>query len=216
MSDLPPPPAVDPVGTGGDDDTNVVLAAITRNGAKGAALTIGVVHRTIELVCVAAAATGLVALVLGVWAWRNTLPGAVLAFVGGGVTLLVAVYVLVRIRALAVAVKHPTEVVAQAQDLVVRAKGSPELHKLAGKLRARKAAKSAGLGRARRALSTGRLISSVIGLASPDPERHRYLIPFTPDRLKNLWIAILVGLWAWLIAAVIASLAFLSLAIQSL
>lgn len=211
MSD---PLLIDP--QSGDDDTSTVLAALTRGGAKGFSVTISVVHRTIEVICAAAAATGLVALVLGVWAWHSSLPGAALAFVGGAVTLAVAIYVLVRVRALAVAVKHPTEVLAQAQDLVLRAKGSPELHKLAGKVRARKAAKAAGLGRARRALSTGRLISSVIGLASPDPERHRYLVPFTPDRLKNLWLAILAGLWAWLISAVIASLAFLSLAIQSL
>ena len=62
----------------------------------------------------------------------------------------------------------------------------------------------------------GRLVSRVIGLASPDPERHRYLTPFTPDRLKNLWLAVLVGLWAWLVSAAIASLALLSLAIGAL
>jgi hypothetical protein len=203
----------------GDDDTSVVLAALTRTGAKGLSVTISVVHRTVELICLAAGATGLVALVLGVWAWRNTLPGALVAFVGGGVTLAVALYVLVRIRALARAVKHPADTLAQAQDLVMRAKGSPELHKLAGTVRTRKAAKAAkaaGIGRARRALRTGKLISSVIGLASPDPERHAYLVPFTPDRMRNLWLATLFGLWAWLISAVIASMAFLSLAIQSL
>ena len=213
MSELPPPPA-QPRDL--DADTSTILDALTRNGAKGLSITIGVLHRTLELICLAAGATGLVALVLGFWAWHRSLPGAAIAIVGGGGTLAVAAYVLVRIRALATAVRHPTEVLSQAQDLVLRAKGSPELHKLAGKVRARKAAKAAGLGRARRALSTGKLISSVIGLASPDPERHRYLVPFTPDRLKNLWLAVLVGLWAWLVSAVIASLAFLTLAIQSI
>lgn len=205
-----------PIERPGDDDTSVVLGFLTRTGAKGLSVTISVIHRTIELLCLAAAATGLVALLLGFWAWHRSLPGSVLAVVGGGSTLVVAVYVLRRVRALTRAVKHPSETLSQAQDLVLRAKGSPELHRLAGSLRARKAAKAAGLGRFRRALSTGKLISSVIGLASPDPERHAYLIPFAPDRLKNLWLAILVGLWAWLISAVIASLAFLSLAIQSL
>ena len=56
----------------------------------------------------------------------------------------------------------------------------------------------------------------MIGLASPDPERHRYLVPFTPDRLKQPVAGDPVGLWAWLVSAVIASLAFLSLAIQAL
>jgi len=205
--------------TGGDADAHVVLTALRTTGAKGLSVTISVVHRTVELLCVAAGATGLVALVLGVWAWRNTLPGAGIAFVCGGVTLAVAVYVLIRVGALAAAIKHPAETLAQAQDLVLRAKGSPELHQLAGAVRtrqSRKAAKAAGVGRARRALNSGRLISRVIGLASPDPERHRYLVPFTPDRLKDLWLAILVGLWAWLVSAAVASLAFLSLAIQAL
>jgi hypothetical protein len=211
VTDLPPPPL-----PGTDDDTSAVLGVLTRNGAKGLSVTISVVHRTIELVCAAAAATGLVALVLGFWAWHRSLPGAVIAVVGGGGTLAVAIYVLTRVRALATAVKHPAEVLSQTQDLVMRAKGSPELHKLASQVRARRGAKAAGFGKVRRAVGTGKLISSVIGLASPDPERHRYLVPFTPDRLKNLWLAILFGLWAWLVSAVIASLAFVSLAIQAL
>jgi hypothetical protein len=202
--------------SGGDDDSSVVLRALADKGAKGVGVTLAVVHRTIEVICLVAAATGLVALVLGVWAWHSSLPGAVIAAVGGVVTIAVAAYVLVRIRALALAVRNPGETLSQAQDLVMRAKGSPELHRLAASVRNRKAAKAAGLGRFRRALSTGRLISSVIGLASPDPKQHAYLVPFTPERLRNLWLAILVGLWAWLIAAVISSLAFLSLAIQSL
>ncbi|MGN6696422.1 MAG: hypothetical protein ACTHN0_19745 [Aquihabitans sp.] len=203
-------------GTGGDADANVVLAALRTTGAKGLSVTISVVHRTVELLCVAAAATGFVALALGWWAWHESLEGAGLALLGGGVTLAVAIYVLIRVRALAAAIKHPAETLAQAQDLVLRAKGSTELHKLAGMVRSGKGAKAAGVGRTRRWLRNGRLISRVIGLASPDPERHRYLVPFTPDRLKNLWLAILIGLWAWLISAVIASLALLSLAVQAL
>ena len=207
------PPIEQPVG---DDDASAVLGVLTRGGTKGISVTIGIVHRTIELLCVAAGATGVVALLLGFWAWHNSLSGAVLAVGGGGATLAVAVYVLVRIRALARAVRHPADALAQAQDLVMRAKGSPELHALAAKVRARKGAKAAGLGRMRRALTTGKLISSVIGLASPDPQQHALLVPFTPDRLRNLWLAIIIGLWAWLISAVIAALAFLSLAIQAL
>lgn len=201
---------------GSADDASVVLAALTRTGAKGLSITIGVVHRTIELLCVAAAATGAVALLLGVWAWHESLPGSAVAVAGGGVTVVVAVYVLIRIRALAQAVRHPADTLAQAQDLVLRAKGSPELHQLARTVVARRTAKAAGLGRFRRALSTGRLVSRVIGLASPDPVQHAYLVPFTPERLKNLWLAVLLGLWAWLISAAIASLALLTLAVQSL
>lgn len=207
---------------GGDDDANVVLAALRTTGAKGLSITITVVHRSIEVICLAAAATGFSALALGWWAWHAALPGAVVACATGGTTLVIAVYVLLRVRALAAAIKHPTETMNQAQDLVLRAKGSPELHRLASAVRTRRsgraarATKAVGVGKARRAMRMGRLVSRVIGLASPDPERHRYLVPFTPDRLKNLWLAVLVGLWAWLVSAAIASLALLSLAIGTL
>lgn len=200
-----------------DRDLSVVLDALARGGAKGFSLAVRTVHRTLEVVCIAAAATGVVAFALGEWAWHRSLPGAVLALLVGATTVGVAVYVLVRIRALARAMRRPGDAVAQAQDLAMRAKGSPELHQLARQVAAgRGAAKRAGLGRTRRALRTGRLISTVIGLASPDPVQHDLLVPFTPARLKALWLAIGVGLWTWLVAAVMASLALLSLAIQSL
>jgi hypothetical protein len=205
-----------PVRPGADDDANVVLGVLTRTGAKGVSVSLALAHRTIELICIVAGATGAAALLLGLWAWHRSLSGAVVAVVGGGTTIVVAGYVLVRARALAQAIRHPAETLAQAQDLVLRAKGSPALHQLAARVRARRSARAAGLGRMRRALATGRLISGVIGLASPDPERHAHLVPFTPDRLKNLWLAIVLGLWAWLVSAVIASLALLTLAIQAL
>lgn len=200
----------------GTDDVAFVTRLLTRSGPRTLSVVIGALHRTIELICVAAGLTGLVALLLGVWAWHHSLPGAAIAVAAGLPTLVIAGYVGMRTRALAAAIRRPNEVLAQAQDLVLRAKGSPELHKLAGRLRDRKAAKNAGLGRMRRAVRTGQLVSSVIGLASPDPKRHDLLIPFTPDRLRNLWLAVTIGLWAWLISAVMASLAFLSLAIQAL
>ena len=200
----------------GEADASVVLARLSRLGSKGASLAIGAVHRTIELVCVAAALTGLVALLLGVWAWHNSLPGAAVAILAGVPTIYVALYVLVRTRALARAVKQPARAVAQAQDLVIRAKGSPELHQLARRVASGGTKRQPGVGRLRRALRSGQLISAVIGLAGPDPKEHDLLVPFTPARLKMLWLAITVGLWAWLISAVMASLAFLSLAVQSL
>ena len=204
------------LGAEADADASVVLARLTQVGTRGASLTINALHRTIELICLAGGLTGLVALLLGVWAWHHSLPGAALAVVAGVPTIAVAIYVLVRIRALARAVKQPGRTLAQAQDLVMRAKGSPELHRLARRVASRGTKREAGVGRLRHALRSGRLISAVIGLAGPDPKEHDLLVPFTPARLKTLWLAVTVGLWAWLVCAVIASLAFLSLAIQSL
>ena len=200
----------------GDADASVLLDRLARAGSRGASIAIATVHRTIELLCIAAGLTGLVALLLGVWAWHNSLPGAAVAVASGIPTIAVAVYVLVRTRDLAAAVRQPARTIAQAQDLVVRAKGSPELHQLARRAVARGGRREAGVGRMRRAIRSGQLISAVIGLAAPDPKEHDLLVPFTPARLKMLWLAITIGLWAWLVAAAIASLAFLSLALQAL
>lgn len=178
-------------------------------------MLIGALRRTLELVCVAAAFTGLTALVLGVWAWRNSLPGAAIAVAASLPTIVVAVYVIVRSRALARAVSRPTETFSQAKDLVARAKGSPELHQVARRVASGGRRSQPGVGRIRRAVRSGQAISAVIGLADPDPQRHDLLIPFTPVRLRMLWLAITVGLWCWLVSAVMASIAFLSLAIQA-
>lgn len=212
MSELPPPPPG--TGTEADRDVADVLGMLTQRGSRGLTATIGALHRTIELICVAAGLTGAAALVLGLWAWHHALPGWGIAVLAGAPTMAISIYVLVRTSALAKAVKHPAETLAQAQDLVLRAKGSPELHKLAGGIRTAKAAKRAGVGRTRRALRTGRLISSVIGLAAPDPVRHELLIPFQPARLKGLWLAITIGLWAWLVSAIMAWFAVVTLLLQ--
>ena len=33
--------------------------------------------------------------------------------------------------------------------------------------------------------------------AEPDPEHHRYLLPLTPDRLRNTWLGVVVTLIGW-------------------
>jgi hypothetical protein len=155
-------------------------------------------------------------LALGLLAWSDTVGGIVVVVAATAPAIGLAVYVGLRAARLADAATHPGEVLVQARDLLGRAKGSPELRQLAGTLRRRGRAPRSRAGRIRGFVSKGRLVSAVIGLAEPDPKEHRLLVPFTPDRLRNLWLAILAGLWWWLAAAVVAFFGGLALVARAL
>ncbi|MEZ5140712.1 MAG: hypothetical protein R2711_18640 [Acidimicrobiales bacterium] len=58
-------------------------------------------------------------------------------------------------------------------------------------------------------IASGRLLSAVIGLAGPDPERHRHLVAFTPTRLRSLWLAVALTWWTWVVACATGAVALL-------
>lgn len=205
-------------GAGGLDDLATVTEALEQGGPARLAAVVGALRAAVWGLCAVAAATGATALVLGSWAWTDSVPAlAVTSLLGLG-AVVVPGYIVRRTGALARALRSPAEVLVQAKDLVGRATGSPELHSLAKQVRSRRAAgaaaKARGVSRARRALSTGRMVSAVIGLAQPDPKRHALLVPFTPERLRHLWLAVTVAFWLWLGAAAAATWAFWSLLLR--
>lgn len=206
---LPPPP---------DDDLAIVAAELERAEPRRLAAAVGVAGTVVVVLCAAAGLTALGAAVLAIWGWSAhplaVLVAVALVVVGAGLPA----YIAVRAHRLADALGHPGEVLDQARDLVGRAKGSPELGRLAMGLRRRGGGRrrAGRRGRIRRSLDTGRTVSAVIGLAGPDPERHRHLVAFTPARLKALWLAITVALWTWAIALVIAALGALAVLARAL
>lgn len=202
---------------GADADLAEVDHALTEDGPGRIVALIGVVRSAVVVLCVGAALTAVVALALGVAAWRHQVPGLVVALALGAIGTILPLYVARRSVQLAAALARPDEVVAQARDLVTRAKGSPELGALAATIRRRRGS-SVGRGRGasrggrlRRAVASGRTVSAVIGLAQPDPVRHSHLVAFTPERLRNLWLATVWSLWAWLATLVLAVVAVLVL-----
>lgn len=230
MSLPPPPEPIGPLGPldpGGpidpDADLLEVTQAIERGGPRRLAAVVRALRGTIVLLCLAAAGTGLAVLLFGAVAWRNEPAGLLFAALVGVPAVALPLYVAWRSSRLAEAVADPAEVASQAKDLAVHLKGSVELHRLAGRLRARDAVAAGravrtsarGAGRLRRLIRSGRSLTALIGLAQPDPVRHRLLIPFTPVRMRALWLAITVGLWWWLAAAIVATFAFFA-AIASL
>jgi hypothetical protein len=216
VTDLPPPPQRPP----SDEDVDALVGELQAASPDRVATLLRGLQAAIWAVCVPAAITGAVALLLGLRAWGGTAAGAAIVVLASIPLIAIAAYVGMRAARLADAVTHPGEVLAQARDLVVRAKDSPELRQVARLVRGRGGRRGRGprssAGRVRSFVSKGRLVSSVIGLADPDPVEHRLLLPFTPERLRNLWLAVLAGLWWWLAASVVAVFGFVALVARAL
>ncbi|MCB0978892.1 MAG: hypothetical protein KDB02_15665 [Acidimicrobiales bacterium] len=111
-------------------------------------------------------------------------------------------------------VTHPREIASQLHDLISGLGGSPELRELATRLKER-----AGMegtiavrgGRLRRSLHTARLLSKVVGIAQPDPVRHRLLIPFTPERTGRMLTSFTWSAWGAVLATIVWFSAFTSI-----
>lgn len=191
------------------DPADEVLARLTADDGGQLARSIGWLRRALRAVAFLAAATGVLALLLGLAAWGRSPVGLVIVAVVCAPAIAAPVYVARRTTALAAAASHPREVAEQARDLVLRVRSSTELASLAGHLRRRDQAASGGAGRRRlgRGLGVLRLASTVIGQARPDPARHPLLVPFRPELLRATWLAVVVSLWAWLATSVLALVA---------
>ncbi len=152
--------------------------------------------------------TGLVALLVGVAAWRHRPVVAVIVAVLCLPAILAPLRALRRTRAMVAAVSQPREMAAQARDLGTGLIGAPELdelHDLAR--RGDLSVEGDGTGSPLRKLRTfgkvTKLTTTLVGRARPDEDRHPHLVPFTPERLAGTWSAITTSLWGWLLAVVV-------------
>lgn len=205
MTAIPPPPGPGPA----SDPVAELTAEVSAGGGQRLASTVHLLRRVVWVIAALAAITGLVALVLGMAAWGHSLLGILFVLVACSPAIAAPVYVARRTSAIAHAAAQPKEMARQAKDLLTGLRSSPELVSLVNRLRrgAGAGASAPRRGRLRRGVTMLRLTSAVVGLASPDPKRHALLVPFRPERLHATWVAVIVSLWAWLAAAVVALLA---------
>ena len=160
--------------------------------------------------------TGVLALLVGLAAWRNTPIGLVTVAVLCLPAIVAPLYVASRAGAMAVAAGHPREMAVQIQDLARGLRDSVELRQLARLVSRRRSSQSGRRGKLRGALSLARVASTVVGQAQPDPKRHPLLLPFTPERLRHTWAAVIISLWAWLVAGLVLLVSIPELAISYL
>jgi hypothetical protein len=206
----PPPDPSEPT-----DPAEEVLTRLAAGDGGQLARSIGWLRRAIRAVAFLAAATGVLALVLGLAAWGGSIVGVVVVAAVCAPAVAAPAYVARRTTALAAAASHPREVTDQARDLVLRVRSSTELASLARQLRHRDLTAAASGSVARRSLGRGfsllRLASTLVGQARPDPKRHPLLVPFRPELLRATWLAVIVSLWAWLATSVLAMVAVVAL-----
>lgn len=170
--------------------------------------TIGSGLGILRLFTVAVFVLGVVAALVSIAAFRDDtglLVVTLLLCLPAVVAPLVAMRSLGRLRA---AVTHPQELGRQLRDLVSGLTDSPEVRELVGRFRGKGgASKAAGGGRLRRTIRTGRLVSSVVGAAEPDPKRHALLVPFTPERTGRMFLSFTWTAWGILLATVAMAIA---------
>lgn len=129
-----------------------------------------------------------------------------------------------RLGRLATALEHPEEVIVQARDLANGLRAGPELRSLFdrdgsrdGRPRTRqRTRRSAARGRMGRAARTVRSVSAVVGAARPDPDRHPLLVPFTPSRLRGLWMLLGWSLLGLMLAGFAITLAAITALLTAL
>ncbi len=172
---------------------------------------LGRVRWAVRLLAAVVLLTGVLAVIVAVAAWRGSPVILVVAVLACLPTVIAPVMVARRTGAMADAAAHPRDTVSQARDLLGRVQHAPEIRELSSLVSAIRRRSSAAslaaaapkLGRIRSTLRVGRLASSLIGRAEPDPRQHRLLVPFTPEKLGTTWSAIWWSWVGWLLAIVV-------------
>lgn len=212
---LPSPPPPEDLGPLSATAADAELAELTGSYLRGDGTRLARTTRLASFVLVAialsVAATGMLALAVGLWAWHDPIIAAVAVACLCAPAIVAPVLVARHVLLLGRAAGHPRELADQARDLVTRLQASPELRNLfavaVGRGRGGRSRAVDDAGRARRglrgALHTTRLLTTVIGLAGPDPDRHPLLVGLTPARLRTTWLAIGWSLWGWVMAVVV-------------
>lgn len=204
----PPPPATPEPGAGSDDVAALESELATGDGSRLARYTTRA--RTLaRLLASLVVGTGVLALLVGLGAWRETPIAMVVVAVLCLPAVAAPLYVTRRSGALAEAAARPREMARQTQDLISRVRNSADLRTLADRVANRRSPHPTGpvpigrTGRLRAALQLAKLASTVVGQAQPDAHHHPLLMPFTPERLGRTWSAVVISLWAWLVAMLI-------------
>lgn len=217
MTDSPTPPH-----TPGPGPASGEIAAIERELASGDGNRLGRyaarARSVIRLLAALIVATGVAALLVGLAAWRETPTGMGIVVLLCLPALVLPLYVARRTGSLAEAAARPREVAEQAKDLFSGVRQSEELRELAERVTNRGTPRPTGAarrpGRLRGAMVYAKLVSTVVGRAQPDADRHPLLVPFTPERLGRIWSAVGLSPWAWLLAVAVLVVSVPALAIS--
>lgn len=164
---------------------------------------VGAFRRAVVFLALPIVATGVVAVALALWAWRDAPLALVVAVLLALPAVVLPVNAVRRTRAAAQVAAHPQQALDQARDLLGRARHLPGLEELAT---AARPFRGPGARRPspRQALHLLRLLSSTVEAARPDPTAHPLLLPLRPEQLGKLWRGAAWSLTAWPVAGLVA------------
>ena len=197
-----PPNGPPPDSPGAEEDVALLEAELASGDGGRLVRYSARANTVVRLLAAVICAVGVVALLMGLAAWRSSPVAMVVIALLCAPAVLLPIYVVRRTGALAEAAAHPREVAAQAHQLVGRVRDSRDLQTLARTVRSRGDADGRGGRRLglRRAVTVARSASAVVGQAQPDPDHQPLLVAFTPDRLAKTWSAAIWSLWGLLLA----------------
>lgn len=182
--------------TNTDDRAQVEAALTEQDGGRFARIVRGT-RLAVLVLAVLIVGLGLIALAVGLAAFRDSIPQMVVIALLCAPAVLLPVYVLIRTRDLARVASHPRRLRDEAASLLGQVRDSPELRTVADGLRGRSVG---GGGKLRRGWTLTRAATGVIGQANPDPKTHPLLHKVTPDRLARIWWAATWSLWGIVLA----------------
>lgn len=160
-----------------------------------------------------AASVGVVALVLGVWAWHDSIPTLVLLALICGPAIAAPLFVVRRVSPLTEAVAHPDEAARQARSYFAGLQSTPELDRLVKEAAGMQ--RSGGKLRLRGAFRSARLLGSLVDSIAPDPRTQPLVAAFSPVRLRSIWLAVLVSWWMAVLASLFAVVAAVTILIDA-
>lgn len=164
---------------------------------------VGAFRRGVVFLALPIVATGVLAVALALWAWRDTPLAIVVAVLLALPAVVLPVNAVRRTRAAAQVAAHPQQALDQARDLLGRARHLPGLDELAAAARPFRGP-DARRPSPRQAIRLLRLLSSTVEAAKPDPAVHPLLLPLRPEQLGKLWRGAAWSLTAWPVAGLVA------------
>ncbi len=161
-----------------------------------------------------AASVGVVALVLGLWAWHDSVPTLVLLVLVCGPAIAAPIFVVRRLRPITEAVAHPDEAARQARSYFSGLQSTPELDQLVQQAAGMQ--RSGGKLRLRGAFRSARLLGSLVDSIAPDPRTQPLVAAFSPVRLRSIWLAVLLSWWMAVLASLFAVVAVVTILIDAI
>ena len=176
-------------------------------------------RQTILAVAALSSLAGFAGLTVGLIAWHDSAARTVVVAIICVPAALAPFVVSRRIRPLTDAVAQPDEVARQARTYFAGLPSTTELNDLVGLVVQSDSSGQSGTGRRmklRTLFKASRMVGDVVERAKPDPITMPLLSAFQPTRLRGIWFSMMLSVWLWMLASLVAVIAGMALVVRAL